>query len=218
MHINRQNISRFWPVPRKGTKYLAVASHNQRQSIPLIVVMRDILGLVKTKKELKKALNEKQVKINDKKIHEVNYPVCLFDALSIGEKNYRASLSEKKKIIFEGISEKDAQIKIFKVIGKKILGKDKVQINLRDGGNVFVKENVKVGDSIVYNFRDRKVEKIIKMEKGKTGFVFEGKHAGKKGGISDIIERGGKKLVRIIPDGETKKINVWTKNVIVMEK
>ncbi len=217
-YIKRQNIGKFWPVPRKGTKYLAVATHNQRDSIPLIVVMRDILKIAENSKELKKVLNEKKIMINNKEIKETNYPVGLFDIISFSGKNYRAVLSEKKKMIFDEISEKDAGLKIVKVIGKKVLGKGVIQVNLMDGRNIILKNEVKTGDSVVYNFKENKAEKIIKMEKGKTGFVFEGKHAGNKGKIEDIIERGGKKLAKIVTErGKDEKINVWVKNVIVME-
>jgi ribosomal protein S4E len=213
-HIKRQNMGKFWPVSRKGTKYVAVASHNQKNSISLVIVMRNILNLVKTKKELKKAINEKLIKINNKEIRDVNYPLGLFDVLSVGGKNYRAGLSANKKMIFEEV--KDVKNKTVKIIGKKILGKDKIQLNLMDGRNVLSKEKAKVGDSAVISF-DGKLEKIIKMEKGKIGFVFEGKHAGHKGKIENIVERGGKNLAQIV-DEDKKKINVWIKNVIVMEK
>ena len=83
MHLNRNHIGKFWPVPRKGTKYLAVSSHNQNNSIPLIVVMREILKLVRTKKELKKVINERGIKINGKEIRKTDYPIGLFDVVSL---------------------------------------------------------------------------------------------------------------------------------------
>ena len=52
VHLKRQNIGKFWQIPRKGTKYLTVASHNQKKSIPLVVFMREILKIVRNKKEL----------------------------------------------------------------------------------------------------------------------------------------------------------------------
>ena len=217
MHLNRQNIGKSWPIPRKGTKYLAVSTHNKTSSIPLVVVMRDVLDLVKTKKELQKSINEKQIKINGKEIREGNYPLGLLDILSVGKKNYKVGLNEHKKMSFEEVSEKDAQTKTIKIVGKKTLGKDKFQFNLIDGRNILSKEKADTGDSVIFNFKDKKIEKIIKMEKGEQGFVFEGKHAGHKGKIEEIIERGGKSLAKVI-DEEGKKINVWIKNVIVMEK
>jgi len=216
-HINRQNIGKTWPIPRKGTKYLALATHNHNQSIPLIIVMREVLGMVRTKKELKKVLNEKQILINGKEIREVNYPVGLFDVISLKSgKNYRANLSNKKKIIFEELKGKDWEVKVLKIIGKKLLNKNKVQLNLMDGRNILCEEKVSVGDSIIYNFKSGKIVGVVKMEKGKTGFIIEGKHAGHKGKVDSIIERGGKSLARIVNE-EGKKINVWVKNVIAME-
>ena len=43
MYLKRHKIGKFWPVPRKGTKYLAVATHNKNDAIPLVVVVRDVL-------------------------------------------------------------------------------------------------------------------------------------------------------------------------------
>lgn len=217
MHLKRQNIGKFWPVPRKGTKYLALATHNQKESIPLVVVMRDILKLVKNKKELKTVLNEKQILINYKEIREVNYPVCLFDVISLkdAKKNYRANLSKNKKMIFDEISDKDAETKIYKIVGKKILSKGKMQINLMQGKNLISDEKASAGDSVILNLKDNKIVKIIPLEKEKTAFALKGKHAGSSGKIIDIMDRGGKKIAKILADG--KRINVWTKNIIVVE-
>lgn len=218
MYLKRQNIGKFWTVQRKGTKYLAVSTHNKSSSIPLIVVMRDILKLVRNKKELKKIINEKQILVNNKKIKETNYPVSLFDIISFSEmkKNYKAVFNEHKKMSFIEIPDDEAEKKIFKVIGKKVLKGNKIQINLSQGKNILIKERVNVDDSVVFNTKQNKIEKIIKMEKGKRGYVLEGKHIGIVGEIDSIIERGGKRLARII-DENNKKINVWIKNVIVIE-
>jgi small subunit ribosomal protein S4e len=214
MHTNRKNMGNFWPVPRKGSKYVAVASHNKKSSVPLVVVMRDILKLVKNKKELQKAINEKKIQVNGKEIREVNYPVGLFDVVIAGDKKFRSNLSSNKKMIFE--ETKDAKNKTVRIIGKKILGKNKIQFNLMDGRNILTNEKANVGDSAIVGF-DGKIEKIVKMAKGEIGFVIEGKHAGHKGKIDNIVERGGKSLAQII-DEDKNKVNVWVRNIIVMEK
>ena len=69
-HVNRQNIGKFWAIPRKGTKYLAVSSNEKKESIPLIVVIRDILKIIRNKKELQKSMNEKKIKIENSKYYE----------------------------------------------------------------------------------------------------------------------------------------------------
>jgi small subunit ribosomal protein S4e len=217
MHLKRSNIEKFWPIPRKGTKYLAVPTHNQRESIPLVVVLRDILKIVRNKKELQRVINEKQILINQKIVHEVNYPVSIFDIISMPsiKKNFRANLSKNKKMIFEEVSEKESHMKIFKVLNKKILAGKKIQLNLTQGKNILSKEKVNIGDTVVLDFKENKVLKIITLEKGKKAFVLRGKHAGYLGKIEDIMLRGGKQIVKISSDKE--RINVWTKNIILTE-
>lgn len=217
MHLKRINSNKLWSIPRKGTKYVAVASHNNKDSVPLITVMRDILKIVKNQKELKKCLNEKAIQINFRNIIEPNYPVGLFDIVTLvhPKKNYKSILSANKKMIFEEIPENEAEKKIFKIIGKKILPGKKIQLNLSQGRNILSKEKAETGDSILLNLKDNKIIKIIPLEKGKEVFVIKGKHAGLKGKINDIVVRGGKKIAKIISDGE--KLNVWVKNLVIIE-
>ncbi len=214
-HLKRNKIGKFWPVPRKGTKYLAVPSHNKNNAISLVVVMRDILKLVKNKKELKRIINERRIQINHKNIEETNYPVCLFDVINFPDikKNYRAMLSTSKKMIFEEIPDEEAKTKIFKVISKKTLSNKKMQLNLMHGKNIISDEKVKTGDSVILDLKDNKILKIISMKEGSNVFVTKGKHAGHQGKIQEIMDRGGKSIAKIISD--EGKVNVWIKNIIV---
>ena len=212
MHKNRNNINVFWPVKRKGTKYISISSHNESDSIPLVVLIRDFCKLVKTKAELKKLLNEKKIKINDKIIRDVNYPLSLFDIVDFDNKKFRMTISENKK--FKLDEENNDLSKVIKIIGKKNLGKNKIQFNLMDGRNIISNSKASVGDSVVYDYKNKKIVKFIKMEKGNDAFVIAGKHIGVKGKIKDIVELGGKKIAIIEKNKE--KINVWIKNLIVM--
>ena len=205
-------MGKFWPVAKKGTKYVAKSSHNNSNSVPLAVLMRDVLKLVRTTKELKKVLNEKQIKVSGKEIRDTNYPIGLFDMITAGDKTFRVILGENKKFKME--ESKDDGTKVIKIVGKKNLGKKGIQFNLMDGRNVLSNEKANVGDSVIYNYNDAKISKIIKMDKGSEGFVIKGKHAGVRGKIVDIVDQGGKKIAVINDDKE--KINVWVKNVIAM--
>jgi small subunit ribosomal protein S4e len=66
MHLKRNQASKRWPIPRKGTKYVAVPLHNKHNSIPIVIVLRDLLKIGKSKKEIKKILLENKIKINGK--------------------------------------------------------------------------------------------------------------------------------------------------------
>ena len=217
MYRKRNNIGSFWPVPKKGTKYVAMSTHNQNESIPLVVIARDILKLVRNKKELKKILNQKDIMINQKEIREVNYPVSILDIITFKNmnKSYRAELSKKKKMIFLEVKDKEAYKKIYKINNKTVLNKNKIQLNLMHGRTIMSDQKAKTGDSAVINLKDNKLEKIIPLEKGRKVFVIFGKHAGFYGKIEEIVERGSKKVAKL--SSENQRLNVWTKNLIAIE-
>lgn len=217
MYLKRNKVPKFWKIERKGTKYLASPTHLQNHATPLVVMLRDVLKIVKTKKELQSMINEKKVLINNKEIKETNYPVCLFDIVSVVDmkKHFIATIEKNKKMGYEEVSDKESKKKTYKVIDKTILPKKLVQLNLMHGLNIISKEKIETGDSIVYNFKDKKIEKTIPMKKNSNVFVSSGKYAGFKGKIEDIVERGGKKIAKI--QAKEDKINVWTNNIIAIE-
>ena len=51
MHKNRNNAGKNWGIRKKGSKYVPVARHNENDSVPLVIVMRDLLKLTNTKIE-----------------------------------------------------------------------------------------------------------------------------------------------------------------------
>ena len=152
MHQKRSKIPRAWPVARKGTKYLAIASHAKTKAIPLLFILRDILKIAKTREEARHFVLNGDVKINNKIRKDETFPVQVFDVVNLEKikKNYRLVFVNKKFSLKE-ISDKEAEKKIVKISGGKILGKNKVQMNLVDGINFIVKEKFNVNDSAVVN-------------------------------------------------------------------
>src|SRR3989344_6255503 len=201
MHQKRIAISKLWPIPSKGRIFVVVPSNNKTSGIPLLVAMRDILGHVETRKELKKIMLEGKVEVNGNKVKDDKYSLLLFDVLGLPSlhKYYRISLSPSRKISFEEASEKDATNKISKVIGKKILPKGIVQINMKDGRNLLSKEKVNVGDSVMLNLKNNKIEKILPIKEKSEVLVVKGKHLGHRGKISKVE---GNIVNVIIDDGK----------------
>lgn len=189
-YIKRQNISKTWPIMRKGTKYVVMPSHAKKQGIPLLIIMRDILEFVKTRKELKKIIYEEKVLVNGKIVREENLALVLFDNLSLPllKKNYKLTLGENKKIKLDEIKGIEAGKKISKVIGKKILKGNKTQINLLDGRNLLTDEKIKVGDSVLVKIADKKIEKVLPIKEKSEILVIRGKHIGKIGKIEKVEE------------------------------
>ncbi len=188
MHTIRKTISKILPIPKKGTKYVIVSSHNKKFGVPVLIIMRDILGFVKTRKELKKIMLEKKVLVNNKFIREENRALLLFDTLKLKDlnKSYRLSFNEHGRAIMKEIADKECEVKICRIINKKILKGKKVQLNFNDGTNVLSNEKVNVGDCVLINLNKWKIEKVMPIKEKSSVLIIKGKYIGKEGEILNI--------------------------------
>jgi small subunit ribosomal protein S4e len=190
-HIKKTKMPKTWPVPRKGKgkRYVAVPSHATAKGISLLFLLRDVLKLAQTRKEVRYMTLNGMVMVNNKIRHDENFPVQVFDVLNLekAKKNYRLEIVNKKFSLLE-ISDKEAGSKIVKIIGKKILGKGKVQMNLDDGQNFLSDVKFSVGDSVVLDTKKNIVSKILGLKKGAKVEIIGGKHAGEKGELVGFEE------------------------------
>ena len=206
-HIKKSQMPKAWPVPRKGGKkrFVAVPSHATSKGISVLFLLRDVLNIVKTRKEARHMTLNGMVKINNIMRKDENFPVQVFDTLNLekAKLNYKLEIVNRKFKLVE-ISAKEAETKIVKIIGKKTIGKDKIQMNLDDGQNILTKEKFSVGDSVLLNTKETKIIKILPLKEGAKIEVILGKHAGEKG---ELV--GFEKLTR----GRDYKIKLEDKTV-----
>lgn len=212
-YMKRRTVPKEWPIARKGSTF--VTESRSKKGIPVLIVLRDLLKFAKTKKEIKKEINKKSILLNGKPIKDARLGMALFDILFITSSNkyYILDISEKRKFYVREIDEKNAERKIAKIIGKRMLKGKKIQLNLSDGINLFYEKECKTGDSVLVNFKDKKVEKYLPLEKGRKVIVFAGKHSGEKG---KIVEINPEKKMAIIDNG-IEQTNILTKQIMVVE-
>lgn len=217
MHIKRKTIPKFWPIPKTGTKYLAVPVHEPNNSITLILAMRNILKIVKTKKELKKLINDKKIEVNKKIVSERNYPISLFDTISLpsAKKHYRAVL-DNKRIALTPIEEKESSTRVYKLVGKKMLPNKKVQLKFNLGRNIISSEKMNVGDFALFDLVKNTMLEILPMKKGVPVVIIAGKHMGKTGSVKDLVKEGGKVIAKI-DSKEYGELSTHVKNLFIIK-
>jgi len=217
MHIKRTQMPKAWPIPRKGRKrrFVAVPSHMTRKGIPLLFLLRDVLGIAKTRKEVKYMTHNGMVKVNNKIRRDENFPMQVFDILTLDKANlnYRLEIVNRKFNLIK-ISAKEAETKIVKISGKKIISEGKVQMNLDDGRNILTKEKFSVGDSVILDTRTGKIVKILPLKEGAKIEVVTGKHAGEKGtlvGVEELV-RGRNYQIKL----KDKVVSLPYKTILVI--
>jgi ribosomal protein S4E len=57
MHLKRNKVPKLWGLRRKGTKYVVRSSHDLKSGVPVLVILRDILKLTKTREDAKEKTN-----------------------------------------------------------------------------------------------------------------------------------------------------------------
>lgn len=194
-HLSRLAAPKTWPISRKILKWVAKPTpgpHNLTLSLPLIIILRDLLKVARTSNEAKFIMHNKDVLINKKPVRDIKLPVGLFDTISLPKlkQHYRLVSSKTGKFRLLEIPEKETNLIPMKITSKTTLKKDKTQLNLSNGWNLLSKEKIKVGDSILFNTETNKVEKKLALDKGSTAYVIGGKHSSSVGVIKDIQSIG----------------------------
>jgi small subunit ribosomal protein S4e len=183
MHLKRQKATTKLPIQRKGTTFIVRASSHYKNSVPVVIALRDMLKLARTNKEVRKMINEKQLKINGKLVESPKESICLFNIFE-ADKPYILTLLPTGKFTFQP---SPSSSRLVKITNKKLLKKNTIQLNFHDGSNILSKEKVNVNDSILLDSTN-KITKHLSLEKGSSAFVISGKYIGQKGKIQTIKE------------------------------
>jgi Ribosomal protein S4E len=180
-----------WRVPKKTNKWITATSpgpHNKDSSLPLIVILRDILHVVDNAKEAKQILLEKKVLVDGISRKSLKFPVGLFDVISIPANGqyYRMLQDSKGRLYLNNIDEERAKFKICKIMNKTTIRGGKTQLNLHDGTNILASEEYKTKDTIQISLPDKKILRRVEYKVGNMAMIIGGRHSGTVGQIKEI--------------------------------
>ncbi len=184
--LKRLAAPKWWPIERKTHKFISVprGSHPNKKSIPLIVIIRDVLKVADDAKEAKKIIKEGEILVDGKKRKDTNYGVGFLDVINIPKMNKSWRVSPQGG--FKLIEVDDANLKVCKITDKKILKGGTIQLNLDDGKNINTDKKLSTQNSIIIQLPELKIIKELKLEKGALALVLGGKNAGLVSKIQEI--------------------------------
>jgi len=224
-HLKRLMTPRFWNISKKASKWAVkprAGPHKTFESIPLLVVVRDILELADDGKEAKSIIKMHEIFVDGKHRRDHKYPVGLMDVVSVPKlkKNYIVVPTKKGLELVEAKA-KDSKSKVRKITGKRSVRGGKMQLNFHDGTNILVanaKDAAKynTGDSVVVEFSGKKIVNHFKMSKGSTVVITKGKNIGRWGKIEEVIVTKTKEPTKIMCDVENEKLEVIKDYVFVI--
>lgn len=190
-HLARLASPRAWPIKRRGTEFITrqnAGPHSAKLSIPLNILLKELIFRAATTNEARKILNSKEVKIDGKVRKDFRFPVGIFDTIEFPNTNecFRVILDKKGKLMAVKIKKEEAPLKPAKIIGKTMV-RGKLQLNLYDARNMLVSNNIyRTGDTLLLSLPGQKITKHLRLEKKSAIFLIGGRHIGEIGTVEDV--------------------------------
>ena len=185
--MKRLNAPRQWMLDKLSGKYAPKPSpgpHKLRESIPLVVFLRNRLKYALNGNEVKRIVKQRLIKVDGKVRTDPTFPAGLMDVISIEKtsENFRILYDVKGRFTVHRISPEEAKYKLARV--------RRVQLGLRgvpycathDGRTLrYPDPLVKVYDTIKIDIASGKMTDFIKFDVGNLAMVTGGRNLGRIG-------------------------------------
>jgi small subunit ribosomal protein S4e len=194
-HLKRLAAPRSWKIERKAHTWVVrprPGGHSLEDSIPLLHLIRDILGYADNYREAKQIIKEGKVLIDGKIAKDPKRAVGLMDIVEIPitKERYIILVDKSGSLKLEGIKATEAKTKLLTIVNKTVIKGGRLQLNFHDGRNLLVESSqakaYHVHDTILLNLKDNSVKQHIKFEKGSLAFVTKGSHKGEIATVKEI--------------------------------
>lgn len=180
-----------WGIPTKEAFWAPkgqAGAHPAESSVPLMVVLRDILDYSGTSREAKRILAERKVKVDGKVVTDDNRSIGLMDVVYISsiDEYYRVLFDQRGRVRLLPIDKEQAEWKLVKITGKTTLKDGVVQYNLHDGRNLRSEDDkYKRKDVLKVEVPSQKVIESYDYKEGMMALITGGKHIGEIGTIDE---------------------------------
>ncbi|MFC6613780.1 30S ribosomal protein S4e [Halopenitus salinus] len=193
-HQKRLAVPNSWPVERKTDTFTvkADAGPHGRSGVPLLILLRDVLEYVDTRKEARYALNQDSVLVNGDAISDEERPIGMFDILAFTEREeyYRVFPDEGGRLALTPIDAESAGSRLGRITEKTTVPGGDLQLTLHDGTNVLVDpeeaDQYHTKDSIVIDNDSKEIVAHFVYEEGALVTAVAGQHAGRIGTVESI--------------------------------
>ncbi|MGQ9719638.1 MAG: 30S ribosomal protein S4e [Nitrososphaerales archaeon] len=188
----RSKAPAFWKIHRKRFGFVTTTApgpHPKEESYPVALLIRDILGLVKTYREAKTVIHEGKIIVDGIPRKKPDFSVGLMDVVEIPSigKIFRLVPILGNPLYPIAIDGSEKSLKLCKVMVKKTVDGGRTQYGFHDGRSI-------VGDGMELNLDDtclmetpsQKVIKSVKLQKGTTVIVTKGAKVGRIGKVEQI--------------------------------
>lgn len=217
-HRKRFTAPITYPIARKHHKFTIKSTpsgHLTRRSIPLSIVLRNVLDLAETSREANHAIRIGAIYVDKVARRDPRFAIGPMDILSIPELNihYRVTpFAGRRHLSLVEIPDDASNWKLCKVNGKRIIHKGRTQINLHDGRSIEITDDeggfadISPGDTIKISLPEQELLEHLPLQTGIWGIIEDGSNIGKNGRLAEFEKRVGKNRSIAVLETENKAV------------
>jgi len=193
--------------------------HKLRESLPLILILRNRLKYALTGKESKMICMEKHVKVDGKTRTDPNFPAGFMDVVEIPKANdqFRLIFDTKGRFALHRISDEEKKFKLCRVKKSELSLKKVPYIVTHDGRTIrYPDPAIKVDDTIKIDIESGKILSFTKFEAGKLAIITKGRNTGRVGTIVHVEHHPGSFDIVQVRDTNGHTFSTRQENVFVI--
>jgi small subunit ribosomal protein S4e len=188
-HLKRLNAPKHWMLDKLSGVFAPRPScgpHKLRESLPIILFIRNRLKYALTYDEAKKIVKQRLIKVDGKVRTDLTFPAGFMDVITIDKTNefFRLIYDVKGRYVTHRITKEEAAYKLCKVTRQWTGPKGIPYIATHDGRTIrYPDPLVKVNDAVQVDVQTGKILDFIKLEAGNMCMATGGHNIGRVGTI-----------------------------------
>jgi len=221
-HLKRLNAPKHWMLSKMDGIWAPRPSqgpHKLRESLPLIVMLRNRLKYALTGKETRMICMNKHVLVDGKVRTDANFPAGFMDVVEIPKSGdqFRLIFDTKKRYVLHRISDEEKKFKLCKVKRQEYSVKKIPYIVTHDGRTIrYPDPLIKVDDVVKVDIATGKVVDFIKFEIGKLAMITRGRNTGRVGTVTLVEKHPGSFDIVTLRDTAGQTFSTRLENVFII--
>ena len=201
-HLKRLAAPRFWPILRKEAKWVVKVSpgpHRKEFSLPLLVVVKELLHIGETNAEVRKVIAEGHIKIDGVIRKNYKFPVGFMDVIEVVDTGefFRAIPMPVRFLGLIPITQGEATYKVQRIESKSTVKGGHIQLGLYDGRNLLInvrdpekpeEDRFKTMSSVKIKVPGNELLDYYPLERGSIVIVIGGRNVGRVARLDSIAE------------------------------
>ena len=191
-HLKRLPAPRAWTLARKEHVWAykpRAGPHPTEASVPLAMVLREMLHLADNAREAERAIFSRSVHVDGRAVTDPKFPVGLMDVVSLvpSKAHYRVLIDRRGKLTLLPIEASEAGWKLCRVEDRSTVKGGKFQLHLHDGRTVLLpKKEHATGTTIKMSVPRQEVLGAMPLAEGHVALLTGGQHAGELAHVARV--------------------------------